>query len=118
MPVERSYLTWFKLKCPYAVNSRQYRDAYARLEAATYADLVALQAEFDAYADGSVKVVHYKLYGEWFASIGQPPRFSNMKGIQQHGARYRVEKRINGKLHRWSFDNLTDASAKRDLIFA
>ena len=118
MPVERSYLTWFKLKCPYAVNSRQYRDAYAKLEAATYADLVALQTEFDAYADGSVKVVHYKLYDEWFASIGQPARFSNMKGIQQHGAKYRVEKRINGKLHRWSFDNLTDASAKRDLIFA
>ena len=41
-----------------------------------------------------------------------------MKGIQQHGAKYRVEKRIKGKLHRWSFDNLTDASAKRDLIFA
>jgi hypothetical protein len=118
MPVERSYLTWFKLKCPYAENSTSYKHAYARLEAATYADLVALQAEFDAYADGSVKVVHYKLCDEWLASIGQPPRFSNMKGIQQHGARYRVEKRINGKLHRWSFDNLTDASAKRDLIFA
>ena len=118
MPVERSYLTWFKLKCPYAENSTSYKHAYARLEAATYADLVALQAEFDAYADGSVKVVHYKLCDEWLASIGQPPRFSNMKGIQQHGSKYRVEKRINGKLHRWSFDNLTDASAKRDLIFA
>jgi len=81
MPVERSYLTWFKLKCPYAENSTSYKHAYARLEAATYADLVALQAEFDAYADGSVKVVHYKLCDEWLASIGQPPRFSNMKGI-------------------------------------
>ena len=118
MPVERSYLTWFKLKCPYAENSTSYKHAYPRLEAATYADLVTLQAEFDAYADGSVKVVHYKLCDEWLASIGQPPRFSNMKGIQQHGSKYRVEKRINGKLHRWSFDNLTDASAKRDLIFA
>ena len=118
MPVERSYLTWFKLKCPYALNSTSYKHAYAKLEAATYADLVALQAEFDNYADGSVKVVHYKLYDEWFASIGQPARFSNMKGIQQHGAKYRVEKRINGKLHRWSFYNLTDAAAKRDLVFA
>jgi hypothetical protein len=42
----------------------------------------------------------------------------NMKGIQRHGSKFRVQKRINGLLQRWTFDTLDKAVRKRDAIFA
>jgi hypothetical protein len=44
--------------------------------------------------DGSIPVTHYNIYDEWFASIGGVKTHQvNMKGIQRHGAKYRVQKR-------------------------
>ena len=34
-----------------------------------------------------------------------------------HYQQYRVQKRIAGQLYRWTFNNLTEALAKRDAIF-
>ena len=42
----------------------------------------------------------------------------NMKGIQRHVTKYRVQKRINGQLQMWAFDTLDKAIRKRDAIFA
>ena len=86
---------------------------------ATYADLERLRAEFDMYDDGSITVIHYNIYDEWFASIGGVKTHQvNMKGIQQHGAKYRVQKRVNGQLRRWTCNTLDDAIKKRDAIFS
>ena len=41
-----------------------------------------------------------------------------MKGIQRHGSKYRVQKRINGQLQKWTFDTLDKAVRKQDAIFA
>ena len=93
--------------------------AKAKLENATYADLERLRAEFEVYKDGSTPVTHYKLYDEWFASVGcVQTEQVNMKGIQRHGSKFRVQKRINGQLQRWTFDTLDKAVRKRDAIFA
>ena len=71
------------------------------------------------YEDGSTPVIHYNLYDEWFASVGGVKTHAvNMKGIQQHGSKYRVQKRINGELRRWTYDTLTEAVKKRDTIFS
>ena len=93
--------------------------ARAKLDNATYADLERLRAEFELYKDGSTPVTHYKLYDEWFAAAGgvQTERV-NMKGIQRHGSKFRVQKRINGQPQRWTFDTLDKAVRKRDAIFA
>jgi hypothetical protein len=81
--------------------------AKAKLDNATYADLERLRAEFEMYKDGSSPVTHYHLYGEWFASVGGVQTEQvNMKGIQRHGTKFRVQKRINGQLQRWTFDTL------------
>jgi len=40
-----------------------------------------------------------------------------MTGISTHSQKYRVQKRIAGQLHRWTFNSLTEALAKRDAIF-
>ena len=93
--------------------------AKAKLENATYADLERLRAEFEMYKDGSTAVTHYNLYDEWFASVGSVNTEQvNMKGIQRHGSKFRVQKRINGRLQRWTFDTLDKAVRKRDAIFA
>ena len=42
----------------------------------------------------------------------------NMKGIQRHSTKYRVQKRINGQLQRLTFDTLEKAVWKQDSIFA
>ena len=64
-------------------------------------------------------MTHYNLYDEWFASAGGVKTEQvNMKGIQRHGTKYRVQKRINGQLQRWTFDTLDKAVRKRDAIFA
>ena len=90
--------------------------ARAKLDNATYADLERLRAEFELYKDGSTPVTHYKLYYEWFGAAGgvQTERV-NMKGIQRHGSKFRVQKRINGQPQRWTFDTLDKAVRKRDL---
>ena len=103
MAISNPHLHWFNLKCPYPQNSTAYKAAKARLHNATYADLERLRAEFDMYQDGSIPVTHYNIYDEWFASIGGVKTHQvNMKGIQRHGAKYRVQKRVNGQLRRWT----------------
>ena len=121
MTVTRHYLAWFKLKCPYKIDSPNYRAAYARLHGATYSDIEKLRAEFDEYDDGSTPVTHHFVNGQWLAVIGKrsrPPTAQNLKAISQHRQKYRVSKRIDGKLFRWSFNTLKEAIAKRDAIFA
>ena len=54
MSISKSHLAWFKLKCPYPPNSHAYKQAFARLNNATYADLEKLRAEFDEYDDWSI----------------------------------------------------------------
>ena len=44
--------------CPYSSDSKDYKEAYASLCGATYADLEKLRAEFDEYDDGSKPVRH------------------------------------------------------------
>ena len=91
MPITNAHLNWFKLKCPYPVNSTAYAAAKARLNNASYSDFERLRAEFDEYHDGSIPVTHYNLYDEWFASAGGvKAHASNMKGIQRHGGKFRV----------------------------
>ena len=41
-----------------------------------------------------------------------------MKGIYVHRQKYRVSKRLDGKLHVWTYYSLSDAIKKRDAIFA
>jgi hypothetical protein len=113
----RNHLDWFRLKCPYPVESKDYKTAYRKLNGATSTDLEKLRAEFDEYDDGSIPVSHYRMSGEWFATTGDPAEAVNMKGIQLHGSRYRVQKRINGTLRKWSFNTLSEALSKRDAIF-
>ena len=119
MPITNAHLNWFKLKCPYPVNSLAYAAAKARLKNASYSNLQRLRAEFDEYQDGSVPVTHYNLYDEWFVSVnGVKAHATNMKGIQRHGSKFRVQKRVDGQLLRWTFDKLEQAVRKRDAIFA
>ena len=119
MSVARHHLAWFKLKCPYSSDSKDYKGACARLSGATYADLERLRAEFDEYQDGSTPVSHYKHKGKWYAKPlngGTAQKF-NMKGIQQHGHKYRMQQRRRGQLHKWTFDTLKEAQKKRDVLF-
>ena len=119
MPNKRSHLAWFKLKCPYPTNSQAYKQAYARLNNATYADLEKLRAEFDEYKDTSIPIRHYKYKGQWYAKpvSGGTAQKLNMKGIQRHGRKWRVQKRSNGQLRKWTFGTLQEAQRKRDLVF-
>ena len=118
MAITNAHLHWFRLKCPYPLGSKAFRMAKAKLDNATAADLESLRAEFELYKDGSIPVTHYSLDDEWFASVGSVKTEQvNMKGIQRHGTRYRVQKRINGQLQRWTFDTLDEAARKRDAIF-
>ena len=119
MPITNAHLNWFKLKCPYPVNSLAYAAAKARLKNASYSNLERLRAEFDAYQDGSVPVTHYNLYDEWFVSVnGVKAHATNMKGIQRHGSKFRVQKRVDGQLQKWTFDTLEQAVRKRAALFA
>ena len=119
MPITNAHLNWFKLKCPYPVNSKAYAATKARLNNASYSDLERLGAEFDEYQDGSIPVTHYNLYNEWFTSVnGVKAHATNMKGIQHHGSKFRVQKRVDGQLRKWTFDTLEQAVRKRDAICA
>ena len=84
-----------------------------------FTDLEYLRAEFDEYQDGSIPVNHYNLYDEQFTSAGGiKAQATNMKGIQHHGSKFRVKKRMDGQLQKWTFDTLEQAVRKRDVIFA
>ena len=82
----------------------------------------ASRAEFEAWCeDNHQAVTHHYVNGEWLAVIGsrsKPAPAQNLKAISQHRQKYRVSKRIDGKLFRWSFNTLKEAVAKRDAIFA
>ena len=114
----KTHLHWFNLKCPYPRNSKEYAAAKRRLEGATYPDLEKLRAEFDEFDDGSIPVIFFRKGNQWLCSIGSPPDAQNLKGIQPHGRRFRVQKRVDGDIRKWSFDNLHEAIKKRDAIFA
>ena len=49
MMAARHKLAWFKLKCPYKIESPKHRAAYVRLHGATYPEMEKLRAEFDEY---------------------------------------------------------------------
>jgi len=119
MPISQPRLAWFKLKCPYPYNSPDYKKAYAKLQNASYADLETLRAEFDEFDDGSIPVIHYQHKGEWYAKVGLTgsPQKLNMRGIQQHGRKWRVQKRSRGHLRKWTYDSLPEAQRKRDKLF-
>ena len=119
MAITNAHLNWFKLKCPYPVNSKAYATTKGRLNNASYPDLERLRAEFEEYQDESIRVAHYNLYDEWFGSVnGAKANATNMKGIQRHGGKYRVQKRVDGQLYKWTFDTLEKAVRKQDAIFA
>ena len=64
-------------------------------------------------------MTHHNLYDEWFASVkGVKAHASNMKGIRRHGSKFRVQKRVDGQLCKWTFDTLEQVVRKRDDIFA
>ena len=43
---------------------------------------------------------------------------SNMKGIQRHGSKFRVQRRADGRLRKWTFNTLGQAVSKREAVFA
>ena len=122
MTIAKHHLAYFKLKCPYKIDSKDYRAAYARLHGATNPDIERLRAEFEAWCEDNHKAVtHNYVNGQWLAVVGphyKPAPEQNLKAISQHRQKYRVSKRIDGKLFRWSFNTLKEAVAKRDAIFA
>ena len=120
MTIQSHHLSWFKLKQPYPQNSKQYKDAYARLNNANYYELEKLRSEFEFYEEeDSNQVVHYHNGDGWLCKIGNhAPVQVNMKGIEQRGKTFRVVKRVDGKLLRWTYSNLGEAIGKRDLIFS
>ena len=119
MSITKTHLACFKLKCPYSPNSQAYKQAYAKLNYASYADLEKLRAEFDEYDEGSIPVRHYKHKGQWYAKplSGGTAQKLNMKGIQQHGRKWRVQQRKRGQLRRWTYGTLQAAQRKRDVVF-
>ena len=122
MTIANNKLSWFKLKCPYPQDTTEYQNALSRLGNASLADMNKLDAEFTLWRETHHTVVsHHFIDGEWLAIIGtqsKPIPAQNMKAIQRHGKRYRVQKRNRGQLRRWTFNTLTEAVAKRDAIFA
>ena len=122
MTVARHKLAWFRLKCPYQHKTSLYKDAYSRLITASLADMNRLNAEFEAwFEDNQTLVTHHYLNDEWVAVVGsrsKPSPQLNMKAIQRHGHKYRVQKRSRGQLRKWTYDTLTEAIAKKNAIFA
>ena len=119
MSITNSHLAWVRLKCPYQRDSKPYKQAYTKLKNATYADLEKLRAEFDEHDDGSIPVLHYKHKGQWHAKPGPggTAQKLNMKGIQRHGRKWRVQKRSSGQLKRWTYGTFKEAQRKRDKVF-
>ena len=106
---------------PLSLDSEDYRKAYARLHNATYADLNRLNAEFQAWCEDNHKAVtHHYVNDQSLAVKGlrsKPSPTVNMKGIQRHGHKYRVQQRRRGQLRKWTYDTLKEAVAKRDTLF-
>ena len=121
MTVARHKLAWFRLKCPYQHETSLYKDAYSRLSTASLADMNRLDAEFEAWCeDNHTLVTHHYLNDEWVAVVGsrsKPSPQLNMKAIQRHGHKYRVQKRSRGQLRKWIYETLKEAVAKRDTVF-
>ena len=121
MSIAKHQLAWFRLKCPYPIDSKEYSAAYAKLHGATYSDIEKLHAEFEEYDDGSIPVRHHYLNDEWVAVVGsrsKPSPALNMKAIQRHGHKWRVQKRSRGQLRKWTYDTLKEAVAKRDAMLS
>ena len=122
MAIANNKLSWFKFKCPYPQDTTEYQNALSRLGNASLADMNKLDAEFTLWRETNhTAVSHHFIDGEWIAVIGthsKPIPALNMKAIQRHGHKYRVQQRKRGQLLRWSFNTLTEAVAKRDAIFA
>ena len=104
---------------PAPTSQQAYKQAYAKLNNATYADLEKLRAQFDEYEDNSIPVCHYKRKGQSYVKpiFGGTAQKLNMKGIQRHGKKWRVQKRSNGQLKKWTFGTLQEAQRKRDMVF-
>lgn len=121
MSIARHKLAWLKVACPYNYETSLYKDAYSRLITASLADMNRLNAEFQAWCeDNHTPVTHHYLNNEWVAVVGsrsKPSPQLNMKAIQRHGHKYRVQKRSRGHLRKWTFETLKEAVAKRDAIF-
>ena len=121
MSIAKHKLAWFRLKCPYSVDSKEYRAAYATLHGATYSDIEKLRAEFEAWCeDNHTLVTHHYLNDEWVAVVGsrsKPSPQLNMKAIQRHGHKWRVQKRSRGHIRKWTYDTLKEAQKKRDVLF-
>ena len=77
-----------------------------------------LRAEFDENEDGPIPVIHYQHKGEWYAKVGLTgsPQKLNMRGIQEHGRKWRVQKRTRGHLRKWTYNSLPEAQRKRDKL--
>ena len=104
---------------PYPSNTNLYSQAHARLNNATYGDLERLRTEFDEYDNGLIPVRHYKHKGNWYAKpiTGGTAQALSIKVIQQHGRNWRVQKRSNGQLRKWTYATLQEAQRKRDMVF-
>ena len=57
MSILNCHLAWFKLKCPYAVNTPEYKKAYSKLNNASHFDIVQLGTEFSDYENQQFKAV-------------------------------------------------------------
>ncbi len=122
MAIANNKLSWFKLKCPYPQDTTEYRTALSRLGNASLADMNKLDAEFNLWRETNHTVVsHHFIDGEWIAVIGthsKPIPALNMKAIQRHGHKYRVQQRKRGQLRQVDLQYTYRSSTKRDAIFA
>ena len=64
MSIAKHQLAWFRLKCPYPIDSKEYSAAYAKLHGVTYSDIEKLGTEFEEYDDGSIPVPHHFIHDE------------------------------------------------------
>ena len=55
--------------------------------------------------------------GDGYSWVYNPSSQINMKGIQEHGRKWRVQRRVNGVLRRWICSTLSVAVRKRDEVF-
>ena len=71
---------------------------------------------YSSQARLSMSILHH-----WrgYAKVGLTgsPQKLNMRGIQQHGRKWRVQKRTRGHLRKWTYDSLPEAQRKRDKLF-
>ena len=83
-------------------------------------DVLKLLREIDVHLhDGLTPVIHYQHKGQWYAKVGLAgsPQKLNMRGIQQHGRKWRVQKSTSGHLRKWTYETLPEAQRKRDKLF-